>query len=68
MQTVHDKRTFELTVIPSDFPAVEADLIRRGFDGRSYVGESEGTGRQHVRVALFYRQAADGAFVNALGS
>lgn len=66
LQTVHDKRTFELTPIPGSFPAAEAHLIARGFDGRSYIGESAGTGRQHPRTALFYRRASDGAFVNAL--
>lgn len=67
MQTTQHDRVFDLSIIPGDFPAVRADLIARGFDGNSYLGESKGTGRQHPRHGLFYRRAADGVFVNALG-
>ena len=67
LTAIHDNRSFQLSVIPGNFPAVEADLIARGYDGKSYIGESKGTGKQRVRTCLFLRRADDGAFVNALG-
>lgn len=58
-----DGRTY--TVTEEHRPdRLEADLIRRGFDGACYVAEARPVGRQRVtRCGMFFRSARDGRFV-----
>ena len=60
--TTINGRTFELTQ-QAELPRLAADLKSRGFDGNTWVGVSQPTGRQRKTfTVLFYRTQA-GAFV-----
>lgn len=65
MNTTHKNRTYDLTEITGT-PALSADLVRRGFDGTVWMGESLPVGRQRKVVihAMFYRSKS-GEFVCA---
>ena len=64
MTTNHNGRTFTLTADDQNLPNLEAELKGRGFDGITYYGNSEPTGRQRKAItSIFYRKAVTGEFV-----
>lgn len=60
----HIVRKFEMTAQEVG-PHLKADLIKRGWDGTSWIGISPAEGRKHECTALFYRTPS-GVFVPAL--
>lgn len=64
MTVAIDGRTYEITRIKKDHPHLFADMIARGWDGYTYMGESKPTGRQRRSyAAMFHRSAKTGEFV-----
>lgn len=65
MTTTINGRTFELTEQPA-LPNLQADLIKRGFDGNVWLGFSARTGRQRKDLhAMVWRSARTGEYVVA---
>jgi hypothetical protein len=63
MTTAHEGRTYNLTADTQHLPALEVELKSRGFDGVTYYGNSEPTGRQRVaKSGIFYRSIKSGEF------
>jgi hypothetical protein len=63
MKTNVEGRIYTLTKSEKDTPQLMADLVKRGFDGFTYLGESLPVGRQRRQyAALFYRRLS-GEFV-----
>ena len=64
MITKHNGRTFTLTADDQGLDNLASELKGRGFDGITYYGNSEPTGRQRKAVSgIFYRKAVTGEFV-----
>jgi hypothetical protein len=62
MQTTVNGRAYTLTAKTPSQP-VQDHLIGNGWDGITYFGESQPTGRQRkIMTALFYREAKTGEF------
>lgn len=57
--TTANGRTFKLRSEGRCMPFLEADLIKRGYDGTVWYGISAPTGRQRThKTGLFYRTTA----------
>jgi len=66
--TTKDGRTFELAQDARDLPSLRAHLIAQGFDGTTWIGESQPIGRQRGVVHALFNRTPAGAFVEGMRS
>ena len=64
MEATYKNRVFQMTEQEEQTPALFAQLLINGFDGKVYIGVSQPTGKQRVaKQHMFYRRAKNGEFV-----